>query len=526
MTQTAYPPKQTDSALPQQPGYEMTDADRERIKAIAEAWKAYHGELPKPLKQMPGQPDDNVLTNRCKAVVQAGKGFLFGKELEIKVEKDAPDGAQDFLDLVWGRKEVRIPLLQRLKMNGACGRNAFLRIVPSDAKPGRDTTYRLVPVDPAIVIGIETAPQDCETVLCYCIQYAQTEKNADTGRPQTVFYREEIRRIDPESDDLPPVADGYEDADAAGIDADVTWQLQHWTQVAASSSFEPKYGHWIPAGPPIVWPYPFPPMRHCQNLVAPNDPWGEADITPDLIGMNNSLNLLHSSINRIQKIYGAPIVWAKGVSESNFDLATGRVVVLPPSSDSAMGSVQVHSDVTNALKFAEDLRSDMDELSRVPGVATARIESMPRGNLSGIAIELLFQPLLTKTDEMRCTYGQLIIEMSQALLVLAGFCKRMDDLDIQLNWQSPLPHDDLQSVQAAIAKKEISIADPTLMEELGYDPDEQLKIAAEFQQKKQALMPEPFPPGLPATPLLPNQPPPAKPGAPGQPPMPAQGGPA
>lgn len=482
-----------------QPTYEITEEDRARQKKIAQAWIAYHGELDPPLKKMENSPDDNVLSNRVKPPVQSGKGFLFGKELEISVDKGAPKEAQTFLDKVWGKKETRIPLLQKLAMNGAMAGCAFLRITPSTSKIRRNTKYRLIPVDPAIV-SMKTAPQDCDTVLLYCLQYSTMEKI--NGVPKAVYYREEIQRIDPDGN-----------ASRGQPDDDDTWSIQHWTQISAKGA-EPKLTGWRAEGPPIVWNYPFPPLFHCQNMILPNDPWGEPDVTPDLIGMNNALNLDLSDINRTEKIYGGPVLYATDTGDGTIVHEPGKIIKLPLST-SKIEAVHIASDVANALAFAGDLRSDMDELTRTPGVATGRISTMPRGNLSGIAIELLFQPELMKTEEKRCTYGELIIDVSVALLVLGG---KSGDIEITLGWQNPLPHDDLPSVQAGISKKEIGISETTIQREQGYDPEEEFKIKLdEMKQKAQLLQAaqDALPPGLPGAPPLPNQPPPAPPVAPG-----------
>jgi len=462
--QTMLPPSQTQQGQPQ---YEISDADRARLERIASAWKAYEGNLEAPLKKMAGEPDDNVMSNRCQPIVDRGVDFLFGKEIEISVEENAPQEAQDVLDKVWGRKEARIPLLQKLGMNGAVAGQAFLRIVP-----GKDGSFRLVVVDPSTVF-VKTAPQDCETVLLYCIQYSTNEKQ--NGRPVQVFYREEITRIDPDRDDTQE----YEDTDAEGYDADVTWQIQHWTQIGYAG-MQPKTTGWTPAGSPIPWPYPFPPLFSCQNLPRPNDFWGCADITPDLIGINNSLNLVQSCINRIEKIYGGPILYAPGTGNASIAIQPGQIIQLPLV-ENKIEAVHIHTDVANALLFAENLRSDIDEQSSVPGVATGRISTMPRGNLSGIAIELLFMPLLKKTEKKRCTYGEMIIDISKALLVLS---KMSDDIDISLAWQNPLPEDDLPAIQASVLLKQISISDTTIQRNLGYDPDEELQLnQAENAQK-------------------------------------------
>src|SRR5258708_35687857 len=167
MRQTMWPP--TKQRLAQRT-YEITAADKKRQEKIAKAWKAYNDELTPPLVPMDNEPDDNVMSNRCQPIVDAGIDFLFGKELEISVGENDPQDAQDYLNKVWGRKEVRIPLLQKWAMNGANAGQGFLRIVPDE-----DGTYRLVVTDPSTVF-VQTAPQDCERVLLFCIQYSTMEK--------------------------------------------------------------------------------------------------------------------------------------------------------------------------------------------------------------------------------------------------------------------------------------------------------------------------------------------------------------
>src|SRR5258708_3481964 len=505
MTQTMLPPSQTQQGQPQD---ELTDADRARLERIGAAWKAYEGNLEAPLKKMQGEPDDNVMSNRCQPIVDRGVDFLFGKEIEISVEENATQEAQDVLDKIWGRKEARIPLLQKLGMNGAVAGQAFLRIVP-----GKDGSFRLVVVDPSTVF-VKTAPQDCETVLLYCIQYSTNEKR--DGRPVQVFYREEITRIDPESDDTQE----YEDTDAEGYDADITWQIQHWTQIGYAG-MQPKTTGWTPAGEPIIWPYPFPPLFSCQNLPRPNDFWGYADITPDLIGVNNSLNLVQSCINRIEKIYGGPILYAPGTGNASIAIQPGQIIQLPLV-ENKIEAVHIHTDVANALLFAENLRSDIDEQSSVPGVATGRIAAMPRGQLSGIAIELLFMPLLKKTEKKQCSYGELIIDVRKGLVVLS---KMSGDIDITLPWSSPIPHDDLPAIQAAISKMEIGVSKAELQRELGYDPEEQAKLNDAEDERNLAKLQaqqEVIPPSLPGPPPLPGQPKPAP--TPATAAQPAQGG--
>jgi hypothetical protein len=494
-TPTLAPPQQPPDGTPVQPRYIITNADKQRVKRIQDAWKAYEGELEKPLKKMPDEPDDNVLSNRMQAVVDRGEEFLFGKELEISVEEGAPDEAQECIDSTWGEKEARIPLLMKLEMNGANAGQGFLRLVKH-----KDGSLRIVPINPAIVY-VQHAPQDCEMVTLYCLEYCEEQPATGKSAPDKIYYREEISLVDP--GEMYNPARWFDPQANAGV----SWEIQHWTRIDRGAS--DTGNNWTPAGEPIAWPYAFPPLFSCQNLPKPNDFWGYPDVTPDLIGLNGSLNLVQSNINRTEKIYGNPILYGRGAGESIIDIEPGKVVGLPPGGE--LGAITITTDVANALVFANNVRSDIDEQSAVPGVATGRIADIPRGNISGIALSLLFMPLMKKTDKKRCLYGMLILTVSKAILVLSGMSGA---IKLTLNWQNPLPNDDLASWQTAALQKAAGVSDRTIMETRGLDADEEM----ERNQAEDAQKITNFSRGVGLPPA-----PPSFESAPGQPPASAQG---
>ena len=477
-------PAQTNAVQPQ---YEMTTEDKTRIKLIADNWQAINGDLAPPLQKMPNGTDPNVCPNRCGPIVDRGVDALFGKPLGIMIGEDDPSAAQDFLELCWGLNEARLPLLQEVAYNGAAAFRAFLRIVPNT----QGTKFRLIPVDPSIV-SVKYAPQDCETVLLYHLEYSVMEKI--NGKIQQVFYCEEMQRLDPDGNALKSMPDD-----------DDTWEIQHWTRVGDT-------GAWTPAGKPIAWNYNFAPLFSCKNLPKPNDFWGNADITPSLIGMNNALNLSLSCSNLVQILYGQPIIAASGVSESSIDIKPGKIIGLPTDT-SKIWAVTITSDLANSIAFAGDLRSDMDEQSSVPAVVMGRMSVLPRGQLSGVTMELMFMPLTMKNEKKKCLYGKLIIDVSMALLVLGKFSP---DIKVSLKWQTFLPNDDLAAVQAAQGKQALGVSNGTLISELGYNPEEEMDLNdAENEKaiaKAQALNPvAPVPGQAPATV---GQPAPVKPVSP------------
>jgi hypothetical protein len=447
-----------------QPQYKISDADKERQQRIAASWQAYDGELDPPLIPMPGEPDDNVVGNYIEDKVDAGVQFLFGKEVEISLDESAPQEAQDFIDRIWGEKETRIPLLQGLAYNGAMAGQAFIRIVPTD-----DKSFRLVEVDPSTIF-VQTAPQDCNTVELFCIEYCVEGDALDArNKPLRTFYREEISRVDPQQDDP--------DSQNAMQDMDTTWLVQHWTRIGDK-------GPWQSAGDPIVWPYPFPPIFSNQNMKRPNSFWGKPDVTKNLIGLNKALNLGDSNINRILKLYASPLITATGVGDTIMDIRPGRIQGLPP--EGKLDALALTTDLANALTFAGRIQSRIDEQTAVPGIVTGRESAMPKGNISGIAIELAHMSIIKRTDLKRCLYGKLIIDVTTALLILGGFSP---DIKATLNWQNPLPNDDLATAQAAVVKGQVGVSEQTLLEEMGYDAKEEQKRKQAESEAKMAMLP-------------------------------------
>jgi Phage portal protein, SPP1 Gp6-like len=429
------------------PQYQITQADKKRQADIAYAWRAYCGELDPPLLPMDDQPDDNIIDS-LEDKIEALKDFLFGKELGIMAEESAPDAAQALIDATWGEKETRMPLLQELAINGMLAGQAFLRIVPQ-----RDGSLRLVAQDPACVF-VRTAPQDCKTPLLYCIEYCEEEQIA--GNPMQIYYREEMQRIDPQMDNP--------DSGTVMAAPATIWQIQHWTRIG-------DQGQWTPAGDVIPWKYPFPPLFTNQNMVRPNSFWGKPTVTKALIKLIEAYNISCSNTQKMIRLLATAILWARGTGLTDVDYSPGHITILS-SPDAELGAVQIPVDFPGMQAQNDRLLSRIDEQSGVPGLATGRASAMPGGNMSGIAIELLFMSMIKRMDTMRCLYGEMILDVSKALLILKNFSP---DIKITLNWQNPLPNDDTASWQAALLEKQVGVSDQTILEERGYDPEQEME---------------------------------------------------
>lgn len=439
---------------------EISQADRDRKQAMCDAWKAYRGDLQDPLKVSANQPNDNVKTNRCAPIVDKGVSFLFGPTLKIECMDEAGQAGyvgekQECVDGLWGNDDDKMTSLSQAAINGGVCGQVFLRLIPA---VGAMKYPRVVVLDP-LLIRIVTAPDDCSLTLAYIIEYPGAND---------LQKRQVIARVDP---------DGLA-AQAGGWDLDDTWTITDYERRSQA-------GSWYQCGDADPWKYPFAPIFTCQNLPNPNEPWGTPDLTPDIIDVNRVLNFIQSNTSRILKFHAHPMKYGVGIQASQIQIAVDEILCLP-APDSKLEILEMHSDLRSSLDFIKDLRDSMDEQSRVPSVALGRLEGLPRGNISGVALQLLFQPLIEKTVQKQRLYGRLIREISRAALVLMGklTLAEYEDYPIELRWQNLLPVDDLLAAQSAILLQQIGVSDATLMQQLGYSPDDEAeKSQAEDARK-------------------------------------------
>lgn len=429
-----------------------SQADNDRKERMREAWRAYRGELQDPLKIEANQPNDNVRVNRCEPIVNKGVSFLFGQILSIEdtVESHDTDSSaetpmQDFINGLWGDDDERMTLLSQMAINGAVCGQCFAKIIP----PSVTQKYpRIVILDP-MLIRLVTDPDDCTAIIAYIIEY----NTGSTG----VVKRQIISRVELQASLNDVTTD----------DINEVWQIANYTRKGQG-------GSWYQVGDIEDWEWPFPPIFCCQNLPNPNEPWGMPDLTPDLIGINKVLNFVLSNMSRIIKYHGHPITYATGLSASQISISVDDLLCLP-SPDSKINKIAAMENFTGLLSVVTDLRSDMDEQSRVPSVALGRLVDLPKGNISGVALQLLFQPLIEKTVQKQRLYGCMIRAVTRAAMTICGLIdiKQYEDYKIKIHWANLLPVDDLAAAQTSLLWKQMGVSSATLLQSAGFNADDE-----------------------------------------------------
>lgn len=413
-----------------------------RANQIAQRWRIYHGEHKKPLRVRAGQPDDNVIINYCRVIVDKGVSFLFGQEPQFELDETGRTPAEEWLEGCWTANR-KATFLQRLALSGAIGGHAFVKIVPAPA-PGRYP--RLVILDPATV-SVSWEPDDIEQVVSYRIQYPAVDPA--TGKP--VVVRQRIER------------DG------------AAWRIVD--QRSAPDSRE-----WVTLSE-AVWPHPWPPVVDCQNLPCPHEYWGISDLEDDVIQLNRAVNFVLSNLARIIRHHAHPKTWGKGFTANQLNIAVDETIVLP-SADAELHNLEMVSDLSSSISVYERLREALHEVARVPEVATGKLDRA--GALSGVALKILYQPLIEKTESKRRTYGDLLVEVNRRLLALGGFG---DENRTLIHWPELLPVDARMEAETALLHQQLGASADTLLQRLGFDPDvERAKREAGGRQLAEGLL--------------------------------------
>lgn len=403
-----------------------------RVKRMQRAWSAYLGEYDRPLKIKMGQPDDNVIVNKAKVIIDKGVSFLFGRPVTFDLAADASQNelpAEVWLNRVWAYNR-QATLLTKLAMNGGVCGHTFLRVV-LPAQPG--AFPRLVVLDPSTVT-VRWDGDDLDLVTYYKVQYPAIDPK--TGRP--VAIRQLIERGD----------------------------NGRWTITDQRSRQAINYGivpgDWTTIST-VVWPYDWPPLIDCQNLPLPNQYWGCSDIEDDVLGLVRARNFNLSNWSRINKYHAHPRTWGSGFSADDLETSVDSTVILP-SADARLQNLEMHGDQASVNELDRRIDEGLHEVTRIPAIATGKLESI--GNLSGVALRVLYAPLLEKTETKRGTYGNLLTELNRRLLEIGGYGP---DNEVSTHWSELLPTDMLAEAQTAQLWSALGVSEDTILSRLGFD---------------------------------------------------------
>lgn len=418
----------------------------DRLQRFAAAWRYYRGEHDEPIKT----PQDALIINNAGTIVDIGVDYLFGTaangqvvEFRIAGSEDGEESPQQqALERIWhaNRKNT---LLRDVSLNGAVTGHPWLRITPP-AIPGG--LPRIVNLDPATV-SVAWDPADYTKLHAIRVEWTTlTSEGVEAWR--------EDHLLD---------------------DNEQSWTITtSRTVVDESMLLHGRVRHaarWQQVGDALRWPHPWPQLISCQNLPAPNEYWGRSDIETDVCTINDGLNSVASDARKTLRHFAHPKPVGYGFTANDLDLDGGiGDMLIVPNKDARIDTLEMQSDLAAAYRMLEWLDAKQWERSSIPKIAAGRVDQV--GQMSSLALEILFRPLVAKTNTKRDLYGDLLAQVSARALVLAGQAARVEDVEIELDWPAVLPVNEAEAAQtAATIVRDVGGSASTQLERLGLDPD-------------------------------------------------------
>jgi hypothetical protein len=417
---------------------EAEKAEFDRQLRISDAWEAYSGKLKGQLKATKSDPQakDNIVINFAQPIVDKSVSFLMGKDVGFQVGDKSENEQDVWLSSCW-EENKKMTSLHKIAMNGGVCGDVFLRL--QEPQSGRKYP-RVINLDPACVLPIWDT-DDFENIIAWQVKWKAIDFT--TGKPmmKRQIYEPEGNR----------------------------WSIISYRSIGNSSK-------WQQEGSPAYWPYPWSPILHTQNLPMPNVYFGVSDIEQHVLSVNNAINFVLSNMARILRLHAHPKLYVKGQGSTKIDSGPDDVLFLT-NPNASIETIEMQSDMSSSLELYKQLKSLLHQVTRTPENAGAKMDSV--GALSGVALKILFQDLLEKTDTKQLLYGDLMTECNRRLLEIG---KQGKEAKIMIQWPDALPKDRKAEAETAVVLQTVGVSKETTISELGYDPLQEKTLRGDEQK--------------------------------------------
>jgi hypothetical protein len=207
-------------------------------------------------------------------------------------------------------------------------------------------------------------------------------------------------------------------------------------------------------------PNPFGKVNvvHVPNFIVADSNFGQSDIN-HIISLNEEYNTVTNEVRRIIKYHAEPTTIIFGAKAG--DLVKG--------SKKVWSGLPVDAKVENLL-LQSDLSATMNQLDRLERL-TCALSSTPKvvfdssglalSNTSGLAMQMMFQPLIAKTEKRQTGFTLGVQKVNELIFVahekilgvnLLSLGDNPKDRNTAVEYTSPLPRDEQAELDAAVKK--------------------------------------------------------------------------
>jgi len=370
--------------------------------------------------------------NLARPIIHAAASFLAGKEITFIVQDD--EEATKRADQIWTESGGSATFMQ----------NALLGLILGDAcimpsKPKDEETALFRWLDPSICYPMFDA-YDIDKLISLVIAYEVVAPDGKTQR-----YREEWNK------------------------GKITYYLDD------TITDTDVYDEELYEGVPAVW---------IRNYQLKSDIFGRSDLQP-IAELVEQYDHMCEKQSRIIDYYASPNIFIKGVSKKNVEVAKGERTMYFLPADGDIGFVEWQGTPPAVEEHLNRVRETISEVSEVPQIAFSKMEGVPT-NISGVALKLLYGPLMSKTERKRQTWGPALERAMQMALLAEGFSETKLD-SISIEWQNPLPSSEVEAWQIAAEKEAMGVSKRQILREQGYTEQEVDQFEKEKQEEQDGM---------------------------------------
>lgn len=223
--------------------------------------------------------------------------------------------------------------------------------------------------------------------------------------------------------------------------------------------------------PPVVW---------IRNLSIKGDMFGRSDVAPVeelVIQYDHLMSKESSTID----YYAQPNIFMKGVRKPDIMVKDQNTVYFLPS-DGDIGFVEWKGTPPSVHDHIERLRDDISEITSTPKIAFSNF-NFTSSDISGVALKVLFGPLLKKTERKRNqTWGPGICKAMWMALRELGHDVNVEDIVIL--WPDPLPNNTKEGWEQAVMQDLLGVSHAQIQRERGYTEVQIEQMAKEQEAEK------------------------------------------
>jgi len=342
-----------------------------RLNRYSLNWAMYLGHHTS-FRRQAGEP--SIILNYYRALTDFIINFTFSKGIQFRSVKATEAIVPSLLERVWEIDNNKSTVLWEIGQQGGVSGDCFIKVAYEESyedsagavHPGR---VRILPLNSSFCFP-EFHPHDRERLVRFKLKYR--------------FW---------------------------GTSLEGTRQVYTYTEILTDDMIEEYINDEMIDSRPN--PLGIIPVVHIANVRVSGSPWGLSDCN-EMISINRVYNETATDIADIINYHSAPVTVIIGAKASQLEKGANKVWGGLPKDAKVENLEGGGQGLKGAMEFMDRLKKAMHEMTGVPESALG--QAMPVSNTSGVALSIMFQPLMNRYHQKIVQYAHGIERVNSLVL--------------------------------------------------------------------------------------------------------------